>query len=445
MLVDERDYAALSWNKLNAAVVTNGIPTPDGDLSQRVHETGDIRWHGVEQYCYRYALVAISYRACVVAKAGERTRLVVNVGDKDVDSSGVYACFDLASGVFVGVDVQGADWSAGVSSISSLGNGWYRCCIDAVCPASLARVRLQALLDAGSGSQPMNFYYTGDNASGLFLGKSSLLPSDLWSLGRRSFFDDFLSASTIDLGDKRTSGFNWYRHNTWPRAGSGWNSSPATPRNSISVKKSVLTIDADVSGFGESLNTAAVSPTADDQFVGTVFSPPALFEASLAFDPVFSNGFNKSWPAFWSISIEALLASTAGSILELDHMEAAPYGGLPHVAQVLATIHDWTQTTHYSRNSQAYWGSPDFTKQHVYSQLWLPQRGNLGGLKMCFFDGIAVSASDVGWSSAADSSPPTGGPPGTFSAGDTQRLTVILGAGSPLWPIHVDYVAVYQP
>ncbi len=186
---------------------------------------------GVKQYYYRFKFQ-------LFAKAGERTRITLALADTLYTrylpiggqnpafpyKSGVRAVFDLAGGtVAVGNTAVGTGFEAGFATITKFKRGWCRCTIEATVGAlhienatnyyetgSSGPVNAYMYIDAGSGAAAENTNYAGNGTSGVYVWKANCLPSAAFDLDEQVFFDDFDSNATIDVGDTKAPGFNWY-------------------------------------------------------------------------------------------------------------------------------------------------------------------------------------------------------------------------------------------
>lgn len=102
----------------------------------------------------------------IYAKAGERTKCLIDFSD---NVTGNAACrFDLVAATATVVLSTGS-WTSVSGSITSVGNGWYRCSISATRGAGTQTVANINVCDAGGGS-----FYTGDGSSGIYISRSML-------------------------------------------------------------------------------------------------------------------------------------------------------------------------------------------------------------------------------------------------------------------------------
>lgn len=247
----------------------------------------------------------IKYRFEVFAKAGERTRIQLEIANSDTAQAtarlaGARATYDLDNGVIgVAAAVFGSttiggqpfEFSSPSASIEAYDDGWYKCVLTAfstdtdniiiggpiVCTISL---------DNGSGVDASSTTYAGDGTSGVYLWSTRLLPYRAYAMSERIFHDDFDSANTIDTDATGVAGFKWYPKFLWPSyQDRGWDS---TEDRSIfnthyTVSDGILTCAEDNSGQNLTLATAAWDGASG--YVGQTFRPPAFFETKARWNP----------------------------------------------------------------------------------------------------------------------------------------------------------------
>jgi hypothetical protein len=218
----------------------------------------------------------------------------------------------------------------------AVGNGWYYCSVEAQVNFSVPVAQAGALygkvsLDQGTGSMVEKSTYIGDNLSGVYGWRTSMLPPRAWDFNETVFFDDFDddTMSNIDLTNSRAPGFTWYRTVEFPAF-----DNPAAPPNVLrtegfSCADSVLTT---TNGWVRTLSSFASlwdRPAAGEpdrqyttDYVGTGYVVPGLFETRVSWDPLrFTSGH-----AFWTHGIEYMVIGrelTEGKIptTEGDFME----------------------------------------------------------------------------------------------------------------------------
>jgi hypothetical protein len=147
---EQFDNAA--WTKSNATITANTIVAPDGALTgdKLVENTAN----STHLVIANYTFTASSHSYSVFAKAGGRSflRLVIFDG-----TNSFAAYFNLLTGAV------GTITGTTVASISSVGNGWYRCVISATTLAAAGNVAYR------SASADNTDTYTGDGTSGVFI------------------------------------------------------------------------------------------------------------------------------------------------------------------------------------------------------------------------------------------------------------------------------------
>jgi hypothetical protein len=156
------EFNESAWSKVNCSITSNAITAPNGTQTadKIVENTATTVGHYVGPSPTYPAISGQTIAYSVFAKAGERTFLQLIHTAIGTAGGNVIAGFDLSSGT-AGTPNDGAS-----SSITSVGDGWYRCSLVFTAKTTgntLAQIRL-ALNSAATSSS-----YTGDGTSGLFL------------------------------------------------------------------------------------------------------------------------------------------------------------------------------------------------------------------------------------------------------------------------------------
>jgi hypothetical protein len=155
LLTYSDDFADASWTKTGSSISSNTIVSPDGALTgDKLIESTANSGHNVSR------LVTVSnataYTSTIYAKAGERRYIGMFA-----NNPGVGKYFDLVAGTVLG-NFLGTPTSA---SITSVGNGWYRCSITATTTSTNATgVNVYLSTDGIS-----TFSYAGDGYSGIYI------------------------------------------------------------------------------------------------------------------------------------------------------------------------------------------------------------------------------------------------------------------------------------
>jgi hypothetical protein len=420
-----------------------GQAAPDGTTgaTKIIADTSNT-FHAVFQQTQRRGF-AQTFRAAAFLKVGGLTR--ANLALTDGSSNGVNCTFDLAGGqVGVAIAATGSGWTAGSANITSFGNGWYRCWIDATAPAAATTLQFGIALDNGSGTAAASGTFAGNATDGILAWRCNLLPASAWTAltGTRVFFDDFQSSGSVDLTDSRVEGFNWYLHNAWPDCDEfhlTWPTAPATQPGDLNFGPSTVTLNENRGGFGNVLQTAATAGAGSNDYVGQAWALPALFEASAAWDPSAATNTPGSAPLFFLVPVEFVATESANRFVENDIFEGAFPTGAPG-----ATMHDWNGNQQATANVFDNQFTVVFTDQNVFSCLYVPQASNGGvwGFTQRFFNGIAPVNGDIGHRSGGDSVPAVG-LSGAFSPSDNDHFIIILGCSDD-WPCTFSSVTVYQ-
>jgi hypothetical protein len=118
LLLYTQDFDNAYWSKVNATVTANAVAAPDGTLTaDAIIEDTVNSSHGVGSGNATVALGSVTWS--VYAKAGTRSWMWINA----FAGANNRTWFNLASGT-VGTTGAGA-----TASITSVGNGWYRCSV----------------------------------------------------------------------------------------------------------------------------------------------------------------------------------------------------------------------------------------------------------------------------------------------------------------------------
>jgi hypothetical protein len=152
-------YWTTSGNAIN--LISNTIVAPDGTLTgDKISAANTTAQH----YSYPASGTVVSagtYTASIYAKAGEQTRLVSGIwGGSDY----AMAQFDLTNGTIL------QEATAGMASITSVGNGWYRCTVTRTIGATTTYFsfgpNINANLTSTTGFFPS---YTGNGLNGIYI------------------------------------------------------------------------------------------------------------------------------------------------------------------------------------------------------------------------------------------------------------------------------------
>lgn len=147
------------WTKGLSSVTANTVVAPDGTLNgdKLVEDTSNGQHH------VRQSVTGLSSGSTltlsVYVKAAERTTAQLYINDNTTTGNRVQADFNLSTGTTSSATNVGT-FTGATSSITPVGNGWYRCVLTGVATGVTA-VQGQAIIGTTS--------YTGDGYSGIYI------------------------------------------------------------------------------------------------------------------------------------------------------------------------------------------------------------------------------------------------------------------------------------
>ncbi|WP_434222827.1 phage head spike fiber domain-containing protein [Limnospira platensis CENA597] len=149
------DFDNATWTKTRASITPNVIVALDGNLTgdKLVEDSSTNTAHHVNSTFS--ATSGTTYTLTIYAKAAERSILVIAFATQFPANS--FANFNLLTGAIT------AGEGLVSSSVTSMGNGWYRCSITSTA-SSTATATIVYYLNNGS-----SILYTGDGISGIYI------------------------------------------------------------------------------------------------------------------------------------------------------------------------------------------------------------------------------------------------------------------------------------
>jgi hypothetical protein len=153
LLLRTADFTAVSWTKSGLAatpVIADAVTSPDGTLTaDKIVESSTTAQH----YLYQSrTTTAVSHTISLYAKAAERSFIYVQCDDPSVAQY-----FNISTGVL------GNAFGSQTSTITAVGNGWYRCTMTFTGVAATPAVYVMISSANGTNS------YAGDGTSGVYL------------------------------------------------------------------------------------------------------------------------------------------------------------------------------------------------------------------------------------------------------------------------------------
>jgi hypothetical protein len=162
LILYSEQFNDASWaSNLNASVSANAAVAPNGTTTaDKIVEDTSTSQHFIGQS--PTSINSVGHTISVYAKAAERSFLFFF----EDSAGGRNAYFDLSNGTIGNVG------GSATASITSVGNGWYRCSVTYTASGTLVRMRVAPATANGTNS------YTGDGTSGIFVWGAQVEVSD---------------------------------------------------------------------------------------------------------------------------------------------------------------------------------------------------------------------------------------------------------------------------
>lgn len=166
LLLRSEEYDNASWTKANANITTNTVVAPDGMLTaDAMVETTASAQHYVLQTATATLTSALTLSIYAKLAYGSRY-LGFTLANQAATTNGVRAIFNLSSGTVLLTQNLGNGTGAS-TSITHVGNGWYRCTLSGIPDTSGTTARvIISLSDSSAAPTPS---YAGDGWSALYL------------------------------------------------------------------------------------------------------------------------------------------------------------------------------------------------------------------------------------------------------------------------------------
>ena len=167
LLTYSQDFSNAVWTKTNATITTAANVAPDGTLTATLLiESATTAIH----YMARSAVTAgvsngTSYTYSLYFKYAGRQYFVLDLSD--ALTGGCYIYVDALNGVITQSVAKTGSWTTVGSSISAVGNGWYRASVTGILGANNALSPIVWLSSTSTGGE--NSSYTGDGYSGIYI------------------------------------------------------------------------------------------------------------------------------------------------------------------------------------------------------------------------------------------------------------------------------------
>jgi hypothetical protein len=276
LLTYSQDFSNAVWTKTNTTVTTGANIAPDGtQTANKLVESTSTSGHNVSALIT--VISATSYTSSIYAKASERGYILMFDNNLSV---GKY--FNLISGTILG------NYGAGPTSatITSVGNGWYRCTITITTTSTnLTGVNVYISTDGSSIS------YTGNGYSGVYIWQSQFE-----ALAFATSPITTTSAQVTRASDNASmTGTNF---SSWYNQGQGTWLATAKTNSSVATGRAIVTYASisRLANYVHSTNGIAsydgtnVPVTANTITVGTLFKSATNYQANTGMNVCLNGG-----------------------------------------------------------------------------------------------------------------------------------------------------------
>jgi hypothetical protein len=208
------------WLKTNASVTANTVVAPDGTL------TADVLTEDTATFEHRLRVASISKSAnqvltySIYAKAnGRHLNLAMEFG-----GAGLYTAFNLTTGQFTDY-AAATGWTRGTTTLTPVGNGWYRCSISGTTDAGTS-LNVRVHLSDAYPSPALNPVYTGNGTSGIYLWGAQL-EAGAFATSHVPTVASQVTRSADAASMTGTNFSSWYRQDEGTLYGEGTTISPS--------------------------------------------------------------------------------------------------------------------------------------------------------------------------------------------------------------------------
>jgi hypothetical protein len=128
LLLRSAEFNDATWEKSAVTVTANSVTSPDGTSSADTLDDGlTANFHHVSQTVTTTASAAYTFSAYF--KNVDRRYVILSVYSTSTSVLYAAASFDLQNGVLASSGASGTGYAVTSTSITSVGNGWYRCSV----------------------------------------------------------------------------------------------------------------------------------------------------------------------------------------------------------------------------------------------------------------------------------------------------------------------------
>jgi hypothetical protein len=176
LLTKTEQFDDAIWLKARSAAANTTATTDPlgGNTADKLTEDTQTGAHYVANPSGSFMATAVSYTFSCAIKAAERTFAALGTGELGAETG--FPAAGIAINLTTGA-VTATNGTFSASSVTSLGNGWWRCSITVLGTTSTGRFWV-AMAQNGSSADISAIGYTGDSTSGIYIWGADLRPSN---------------------------------------------------------------------------------------------------------------------------------------------------------------------------------------------------------------------------------------------------------------------------
>lgn len=326
--LNSTDLSAASWSPYQSSITSESVTAPDGSsTSQKLVEAATTNIHELSTATQITITSGATITLSVYAKAAGRSKIKLFMFSATSPYEQVQASFDLSTGTYISSSGSSGGTVTGYS-ITSAGNGWYRCSVSGTIGTKTNWYPRLYLLNA-SGSES----YAGDGTSGAYF----YGPQHEAGAFATSYIPTTSAALTRNADVAMMTGTNF---SDWYNAGIGGLSVDAIPKSISGTKPAIQFDDATI------LNTIVMqgNATALEMKITSL----AVLQSTLSIGTLAANTVYGGCGA-WGVGSNALskngAAPATGSPIAIPTVTQSRLGsdGTNYLNGWLQTIRYWPQ------------------------------------------------------------------------------------------------------
>jgi len=166
LLVQSEDYGNVSWVKTQVSVSTNTATSPTGSLTADtlIENTASAIRYMHQQTTKQAGSIQFSFSVYYKNASGSRTLVVAITNGTSSGKAAIFTTSGTVSASNINVG-SGVGFTMTASTVTSVGNGWYRASVTVTSDTS---TRLDVVTYLNNSTSAINSY-TGDGVSGIYL------------------------------------------------------------------------------------------------------------------------------------------------------------------------------------------------------------------------------------------------------------------------------------